>query len=179
MQKSNCGNVILGYLVVSQCASVTSYLKIIFGKNTYGIEGVSFMDVFFVIFTTKRTHQIWDTAGQERFRSMAPMYYRGSNAAILVYDITNYNTFTDIYSWVNELRKRVDPDLMLVVVGNKSDLSEQRAVTRATAEEYAQSIGASFFETSALTNEESSALLKFIAADVYSKSELFDSTLTM
>merc|ERR1711962_21961 len=94
---------------------------------------------------------------------MAPMYYRGSNAAIPVYDITNYNTFTDVYSWVDELRKRVNPDLLLVLVGNKSDLSEKRAVKQVTAEEYAQSINAAFFETSAITNDGVESTFRSIA----------------
>lgn len=68
--------------------------------------------------------QIWDTAGQERFRSMAPMYYRGSNAAIIVYDITSRESFADVKSWIDELKKMTDEeDLIIHVVGCKKDLA--------------------------------------------------------
>ncbi|WAR11190.1 RAB21-like protein, partial [Mya arenaria] len=86
--------------------------------------------------------QVWDTAGQERFRSMAPMYYRKANAAMLIYDITSSDTFYDIKDWVS----------VLCLVGNKCDLVDSRQVNVTDAQEYADSIGALFFETSALKN---------------------------
>lgn len=67
--------------------------------------------------------QIWDTAGQERFRSMAPMYYRGAHAAILVYDITNDESLSDIRVWLDELRQNMSSDLIVHIVGNKADLA--------------------------------------------------------
>ncbi|KAJ6567197.1 P-loop containing nucleoside triphosphate hydrolase protein [Mycena vulgaris] len=73
--------------------------------------------------------QLWDTAGQERFRSMAPMYYRGANAALLLYDITNASTFDDIRGWLEELKKNCQPDLIIYIVGSKADLSPHRQVT--------------------------------------------------
>ncbi|KAL1925455.1 uncharacterized protein VTP21DRAFT_338 [Calcarisporiella thermophila] len=81
--------------------------------------------------------QIWDTAGQERFRSMAPMYYRGAHAAILVYDITSEESFADMSTWTEELRKNMTDDLIIHVVGNKRDLATtRRAVPLARAQEY-------------------------------------------
>ncbi|KAJ7179442.1 P-loop containing nucleoside triphosphate hydrolase protein [Mycena filopes] len=73
--------------------------------------------------------QLWDTAGQERFRSMAPMYYRGANAALLLYDITNASTFDDIRGWLEELKKNCQPELIIYIVGSKADLSPHRQVT--------------------------------------------------
>ncbi|GAB5586801.1 hypothetical protein Unana1_01701 [Umbelopsis nana] len=81
--------------------------------------------------------QIWDTAGQERFRAMAPMYYRGAHAAILVYDITSEESFQDMNSWVEELKKNMTEDLVIHVVGNKLDLaSTHRAVPLRRTQEY-------------------------------------------
>ncbi|KAF9224299.1 ras-domain-containing protein [Gyrodon lividus] len=88
-------------------------------------------------FVTKKVHvdglkvrlQLWDTAGQERFRSMAPMYYRGANAALLLYDITNASTFDDIRGWLQELKKNCPPELIIYIVGSKADLLHQRQVT--------------------------------------------------
>lgn len=88
-------------------------------------------------FVTKKVHvdglkvrlQLWDTAGQERFRSMAPMYYRGANAALLLYDITNAATFEDIRGWLAELKKNCPPELIIYIVGSKADLHQHRQVT--------------------------------------------------
>lgn len=73
--------------------------------------------------------QLWDTAGQERFRSMAPMYYRGANAALLLYDITSAATFDDIKGWLEELKKNCSSELIIYIVGSKADLHHQRQVT--------------------------------------------------
>ena len=93
--------------------------------------------------------KIWDTAGQEKYRSLAPMYYRGSSAAILVYDITKPGSFAALQEWADELKQNGPPDLVLVVCGNKSDLHEHRFVGRSVGASYAESIGALYVETSA------------------------------
>jgi len=73
--------------------------------------------------------QLWDTAGQERFRSMAPIYYRGANAALLLYDITSLTTFEDLKTWLQELKKNCSPDLIIYIVGAKRDLNHQREIS--------------------------------------------------
>ena len=93
--------------------------------------------------------KIWDTAGQEKYRSLAPMYYRGSSAAILVYDIANPSTFAALQDWVNELSNNGPPGLVLAICGNKSDLEDDRMVGRSVGKEYADRINALFIETSA------------------------------
>lgn len=84
---------------------------------------------------------------------MAPMYYRNANAALLVFDITQYNTFSAVKSWITELRRNVEGPMVLVVVGNKNDLSDQRKVDSEDAQKYATMIGASYYETSVLHDE--------------------------
>ncbi|EDX08384.1 GD25040 [Drosophila simulans] len=96
---------------------------------------------------------IWDTAGQERYRAMAPMYYRNANAAILVFDLTQYKTFTEIKSWIQELHRNVQDPMILTLVGNKMDMQAQRAVSREEAFVFATSIGATYFETSTETDQ--------------------------
>ncbi|CAO3686468.1 unnamed protein product [Rhizopus microsporus] len=81
--------------------------------------------------------QIWDTAGQERFRAMAPMYYRGAQAALLVYDITSRESFEELHSWIEELKRNMTEDLVIVVVANKLDLAlYQREVSCEEAQKY-------------------------------------------
>jgi len=95
--------------------------------------------------------KIWDTAGQEKYRSLAPMYYRGSSIAILVFDITNSATFAALHDWATELQQNGPRDLVLVVCGNKLDMQDFRKVDRSVGEEYAKEIGAWYVETSAKT----------------------------
>lgn len=84
---------------------------------------------------------------------MAPMYYRNANAALLVYDITNHQSFDEVKFWVLELQKNVQEPMFLLLVGNKTDLDERRAVSVEEAIMYAQSIGAKFLETSVLHDQ--------------------------
>ena len=97
--------------------------------------------------------KIWDTAGQEKYRSLAPMYYRGAQVAILVYDITIPASFVALQEWVLELQNNALPDLMLVICGNKSDLEQFRRVDREVGENYAKEMGAVYVETSAKDGE--------------------------
>lgn len=97
--------------------------------------------------------QIWDTAGQETYKSMLPMYYRKTNLAMVVYDITCVESFNSIPSWIEELEKHAERDCIICIIGNKCDLEHQRTVDRARAVQFAKSIGALYFETSAKTSE--------------------------
>lgn len=81
--------------------------------------------------------EIWDTAGQERYHSLAPMYYRGANAAVIVYDITSIESFERAKKWVTELDKQAQPDIVIALVGNKTDLQTQRQVQKEDITAYA------------------------------------------
>ncbi|KAH9943371.1 P-loop containing nucleoside triphosphate hydrolase protein [Epithele typhae] len=98
-------------------------------KNTTSTTGAFFVTKKVSVDGTKVRLQLWDTAGQERFRSMAPMYYRGANAALLLYDITNASSFEDVRGWLEELKKNCSPDLIIYIVGAKADLHQHRQVT--------------------------------------------------
>jgi len=93
--------------------------------------------------------EIWDTAGQERYRSLAPMYYRGAAAAIVVYDITDPDSFAGAKSWVKELQRRGDPNVIIALAGNKADLEARRKITQEDAETYAEQNGILHLNTSA------------------------------
>lgn len=84
---------------------------------------------------------------------MAPLYYRNANAALLVYDVTNHSSFEEVKSWILELQKNVQDPMFLLLVANKTDLEEQRAVSREEAFVYSQSIGAKFLETSVIRDQ--------------------------
>jgi Ras-related protein Rab-5C len=96
--------------------------------------------------------EIWDTAGQERYKSLAPMYYRGAAAAIVVYDITNYDSFLKAKEWVKELQRQGNTNIVIALTGNKQDLEDKRRVDTAEAQAYADDNGILFKETSAKTS---------------------------
>lgn len=88
-----------------------------------------------------------------RFHALGPIYYRDSNGALLVYDITDRDSFTKVRNWVTELREIVGKDIVLVIAGNKSDLEKQRQVSDDDAKQYAQSVGAIHMNCSAKTGK--------------------------
>eukprot|EP01029_Cantina_marsupialis_P028500 TRINITY_DN776263_c0_g1_i1.p1 TRINITY_DN776263_c0_g1~~TRINITY_DN776263_c0_g1_i1.p1 ORF type:complete len:195 (-),score=43.99 TRINITY_DN776263_c0_g1_i1:264-848(-) len=96
--------------------------------------------------------EFWDTAGQERYRSLAPMYYRGAAAAVVVYDITKKKSFSCAKLWVKELREKGEASCVVALVGNKSDLSSERDVDPDEANEYALENDLIHIETSAKTD---------------------------
>jgi small GTP-binding protein len=93
---------------------------------------------------------IWDTAGQEIYRSLTPMYYRNANVAVVVFDVTNRGSFDQVSGWVAELLANIGT-IILIICGNKADLSKQRVVNELDAAALAQSSSALYLETSALT----------------------------
>ena len=97
---------------------------------------------------------LYDTAGQEKFKSLIPMYIRDANIIIVVYDITNKESFTHTDHWVNETKDLKREDAIFVLVGNKIDLDDKRGVTKKEAEEFATEKGFLFYEVSAKTGEQ-------------------------
>jgi Ras-related protein Rab-1A len=93
--------------------------------------------------------QIWDTAGQERFRTITSSYYRGAHGIIIVYDITDMESFNNVKEWMSEIDKYANDSVCKLLVGNKCDLAESRVVETAVAQAYADEIGIPFLETSA------------------------------
>ena len=97
--------------------------------------------------------QIWDTAGQERYKSITSAYYKGSRGAFVVYDITRKSTYDNIDKWIGELKTNGSEDVLIMLVGNKSDLEEKREVITEEVEKKAQEQKLAFCETSALNGK--------------------------
>uniref|UniRef100_A0A4W6EV75 RAB37, member RAS onco family n=1 Tax=Lates calcarifer TaxID=8187 RepID=A0A4W6EV75_LATCA len=95
--------------------------------------------------------QIWDTAGQERFRSVTHAYYRDAHALLLLYDITSKSSFDNIRAWLTEIHEYAQSDVVIMLLGNKADMSSDRAIRRDEGERLAREYSVPFMETSAKT----------------------------
>ena len=107
--------------------------------------------------------EIWDTAGQERYRSLAPMYYRGACAAIIVYDITCTQSFIGAKTWITELMHKADNNCIIALAGNKTDLELHRTVNKNDVEEYIKGTNIFHIEISAKTGDNIQNLFEKIA----------------
>ena len=96
--------------------------------------------------------QIWDTAGQERFKNITASYYRGGNGVLVVYDITDRDSFDNLNSWLIEIEKNANKNVYKLLIGNKCDLEDKRKVTYQEGKDFATSNGMQFIETSAKTD---------------------------
>lgn len=113
---------------------------------------------------------IWDTAGQERFHALGPIYYRDAQAALLVYDITDADSFSRVQTWVQELRQMVGPSIVIAIAANKQDLQKEQTVSTQESETYAASIHALHVGTSAKTGEGLQDVFQAIADHVVARS---------
>ncbi|KAG9981915.1 ras-domain-containing protein, partial [Aureobasidium melanogenum] len=111
--------------------------------------------------------QIWDTAGQERYRAITSAYYRGAVGALLVYDISKHQTYENVTRWLKELRDHADSNIVIMLVGNKSDLRHLRAVPTEEAKQFASENNLSFIETSALDASNVELAFQNILTEIY------------
>ncbi|THH06115.1 hypothetical protein EW145_g4308 [Phellinidium pouzarii] len=126
-----------------------------FTRNEFNLDSKSTIGVEFATRTIEIEGktvkaQIWDTAGQERYRAITSAYYRGAVGALLVYDIAKPQTYENVKRWLKELRDHADSNIVIMLVGNKSDLKHLRAVATEAAQAFAAENQLSFIETSAL-----------------------------
>ncbi|XP_060636937.1 ras-related protein Rab-5C [Anolis sagrei] len=143
--------VLLGESAVGKSSLVLRFVKGQFHEYQESTIGAAFLTQTICLDDTTVKFEIWDTAGQERYHSLAPMYYRGAQAAIVVYDITNMDTFVRAKNWVKELQRQASSNIVIALAGNKADLGSKRAVDFQEAQTYADDNSLLFMETSAKT----------------------------
>ena len=114
--------------------------------------GVDFKIKTFEIDQKKIKMQIWDTAGQERFKNIIASYYRGAHGILLIYDVTDKDSFKGLNNWLIEIEKNANKNVLKVLIGNKTDLEEKRVITFNKGKEFADTYGLKFLETSAKKN---------------------------
>lgn len=145
--------VLLGEGAVGKTSLVLRYVENKFNDKHISTLQASFLTKKLNIGGRRVNLALWDTAGQERFHALGPIYYRDSHGALLVYDITDEDSFKKVKTWVKELKKMLGEDICLRIVGNKIDMDKDRHVSVEEAESYAVSVGAKHFHTSAKLNK--------------------------
>lgn len=142
--------VLIGDSAVGKSQILARFARDEFSLDSKATIGVEFQTRTLLLQHKSIKAQIWDTAGQERYRAVTSAYYRGAVGALLVYDITKRQTFEHIPRWLEELRGHADKNIVIMLVGNKTDIGDQRAVATEDAKEFAEKEGLFFLETSAL-----------------------------
>jgi small GTP-binding protein len=143
--------VLLGAASVGKTCIITRATQNEFDGTTQNTIGACYTAKPTEVGSTTVALQIWDTAGQERFRTLAPMYYRGSVVALLVFSLIDEPSLADVRGWAEEMKGQVDEMPALFVVGNKCDLADERRIEAAAAEGLAAALGAVYCEVSAKT----------------------------
>ena len=145
--------VLLGNSGVGKSSIAHKYVRDNFCKLREPTIGAAFLTKKHIINNIEYNLEIWDTAGQERYRSLTPMYYRGSHFAIIVYDITSNQSLFEAKRWVNEIKRIINKNIVIILVGNKYDLINKRQVEKNLIEEYCKENEILFMEVSAKTGE--------------------------
>jgi len=160
--------VLLGESAVGKSSLVLRFVKDQFDDYRESTIGAAFLTQTIALDEgTTIKFEIWDTAGQERYKSLAPMYYRNANCAVVVYDVTQASSLEKAKSWVRELQRQASENIVIALAGNKLDLvgeqPDRRAVATEDARQYAAEANLLFFETSAKTAENVTQLFTEIA----------------
>jgi len=157
--------VLLGESAVGKSSLVLRFVRDQFDDYRESTIGAAFLtQTVTVDEQTTVKFEIWDTAGQERYKSLAPMYYRNANCAVVVYDITQSASLQKARTWIRELQRQADPQILIYLCGNKSDLAANlRQVTQEEAQKYAEEEGLMWGEASAKTGENVQAIFADIA----------------
>ncbi|KAL6480191.1 hypothetical protein MHYP_G00112240 [Metynnis hypsauchen] len=141
--------VFLGEQSVGKTSLITRFMYDSFDNTYQATIGIDFLSKTMYLEDRTVRLQLWDTAGQERFRSLIPSYIRDSTIAVVVYDITNLNSFQQTSKWIDDVRTERGSDVIIMLVGNKTDLADKRQVSVEAAERKARELSVMYIETSA------------------------------
>ncbi|KAG7465100.1 hypothetical protein MATL_G00172550 [Megalops atlanticus] len=141
--------VFLGEQSVGKTSLITRFMYDSFDNTYQATIGIDFLSKTMYLEDRTVRLQLWDTAGQERFRSLIPSYIRDSTIAVVVYDITNLNSFQQTSKWIDDVRTERGSDVIIMLVGNKTDLADKRQVSVEAAERKARELNVMYIETSA------------------------------
>jgi len=155
--------VFLGEQGVGKTSIITRFMYDTFDTNYQATIGIDFLSKTMYLEDRTVRLQLWDTAGQERFRSLIPSYIRDSSAAVVVYDITVRTSFLSTDKWIDDVRAERGQEVVIFLVGNKTDNEDKRQVSKEEAQQKATELGAQFIETSAKTGSAVKTLFRTLA----------------
>ena len=161
--------ILIGDSSVGKTNIMNKYLKNQFKEDSRATVGVEFGSKQFVIDNRKIKAQIWDTAGQERYRAVTSAYYKGAKGAFIVYDVTRKETFDSVNRWISDIISTCGKSLSIILLGNKSDLEDQRQISKEQGEEKAKTYQLAFLETSALSGENLEKAFNMLINEIYEK----------
>jgi Ras-related protein Rab-6A len=156
--------VFLGDQSVGKTSIITRFMYDTFDSTYQATIGIDFLSKTMYLEDRTVRLQLWDTAGQERFRSLIPSYIRDSSVAIIVYDITNRSSFINTAKWIDDVRSERGNDVIMMLVGNKTDLADKRQVSIEEGEAKAKEYDIMFIETSAKAGFNIKALFRKVAS---------------
>lgn len=156
--------VFLGEQSVGKTSLITRFMYDSFDNTYQATIGIDFLSKTMYLEDRTVRLQLWDTAGQERFRSLIPSYIRDSSVAVVVYDITNVNSFQQTNKWIDDVRAERGNDVIIMLVGNKTDLAEKRQVATESGEAKAKELNVMFIETSAKAGHNVKQLFRKVAS---------------
>ena len=139
---------LLGESCVGKTCILLKYVEGTFSQNICSTIGVDFMEKIIDYGDTKAHLQIWDTSGQEKYKSIGLNFLRNADGVILVFDLTQKDTFEQMKQWLNDVNEICD-DVKIIILGNKSDLKDERKVEEEIANNFAEKLNYKYFETSA------------------------------
>ena len=161
--------VLVGDSFVGKTNIMSKYIKNEFHEDSKATVGVEFGSKQFTIEGHSIKAQIWDTAGQERYKAITSAYYKGAKGAFIVYDITRKQSFESVEKWVNDVTAVADKKITIILIGNKSDLEDQRQVTKEQGQEKANKLEIAFMETSAFSGDNLDKAFDMMMNEVYKK----------
>ena len=159
--------IVIGDSGVGKTNIIKRYISNTFTIDTKSTVGVEFFTKTFKINDDILKLEIWDTAGQERYKAITSAYYRGSRGALIVYDITRIETYNNVDKWLTELKEKVEGSLKLLLIGNKSDLQEERKISIETAKHKARQFNVPLMETSAYDSTNIKKVFETILKEMY------------
>ena len=162
---------LIGDLSVGKSSVILRYIEDYFSGNMMSSIGVDFKTKQIEINDRLIKMQIWDTAGHEKFRTITTSYYKSAHAIIVLYDITDINTFEHVKNWMIDIDKFAKAGVLRLLIGNKIDLNDNRQVTKEAGETLANKYGVNFFEVSAKDNININELFFETAKSLLEKNE--------
>ena len=158
---------VLGESKVGKTSLIKRFTKDQFGGVYLTTVGMDFQDKIIEIEDKKIRLQVWDTAGQERFRNVTKSYFQSSHGLLVVYDITDKESFEKINFWMKNIKENAPENAKLILVGNKCDLANERQVSYEEGEKKASDYNIKFFESSAKEGTNVKEFFFYLANEIY------------